>query len=320
MLLKRLCEAPGVYGREEGVRELIARELPCCACDRLGNLTATLPGREPQAAAVLLCARMDEPGALVTGIQEDGTLSLGFSEGVDPRTLPGRYIRVGEGAAGVVGLKAIHLVTPGEFKHTPAPETLYGDIGAVDGRAAARRVRPGDPVWFDEPFAALGACYRGRALADRAACAALIGLANRRWPGTVHLLFAVQGGVGLAATAARLRPERALLLGGVEARDLPGEAQAGAPRLGGGPVLPLTAGEGLPDPGLRSSLVAAADRGNIPWQPGPGPSLARLRERGIPAAAVALPVRYAHSPAQVADPRDMQAFQSLLERYLEEDG
>jgi putative aminopeptidase FrvX len=90
-LLKKLCEAHGVPGREEAVRELVISELRGICdeirTDALGNVIALKKGsgRGPK---VMLAAHMDEIGFLVSHIDEkSGFLRIDPVGGFDPRVL-----------------------------------------------------------------------------------------------------------------------------------------------------------------------------------------------------------------------------------------
>ncbi len=68
-LLKQLCEAPGLPGAEEPVREIVISNLKDYTeeirIDALGNVIAHIPGDGPR---LLLDAHMDEVGSMVKHI------------------------------------------------------------------------------------------------------------------------------------------------------------------------------------------------------------------------------------------------------------
>ena len=108
-LLKRLCETPGVPGREDRVRKLITKEIKglfdSVETDAMGSL---LCRRDPRTAAgkkrartgkkaptkVMLLCHMDEIGFLVTHVDEKGWLWLDPVGGFDPRNLFSRRVLV----------------------------------------------------------------------------------------------------------------------------------------------------------------------------------------------------------------------------------
>ena len=97
-LLKRLCETPGVPGREERVRALIEKEIEglfdTCEVDAMGSLICTRNPRAPKKGKapkskgdrplrVMLLAHMDEIGFYVTAIDRNGFLWMNPAGGFD---------------------------------------------------------------------------------------------------------------------------------------------------------------------------------------------------------------------------------------------
>ena len=86
-LLTKLTETPGISGREERVREVVAEKLSGVASetrvDAMGSLIAHVPGKGPRVALV---AHMDEVGFMVSKIEKEGLCS--------------RHARRGRGSAG----------------------------------------------------------------------------------------------------------------------------------------------------------------------------------------------------------------------------
>ena len=94
-LLQALCDAPGVSGWEDEVREAARAELEPHAdevrVDRLGNLIAVRRAARPAGAGpplkVMVAAHMDEIGFMVKAIDERGFIRVQPVGGFDPRTL-----------------------------------------------------------------------------------------------------------------------------------------------------------------------------------------------------------------------------------------
>jgi putative aminopeptidase FrvX len=107
-LLKKLCEAHGVPGREEAVRELVISELRGICdeirTDALGNVIALKKGsgRGPK---VMLAAHMDEIGFLVSHIDEkSGFLRIDPVGGFDPRVLMAQRVIVHTEKGDLIGI------------------------------------------------------------------------------------------------------------------------------------------------------------------------------------------------------------------------
>ena len=96
-LLKELCEAPGIPGREERLRAIVRRELSGLVdemrVDALGNLIAVK--RNPGAPKLMVAAHMDEIGFVVSYIEkEKGWLRLVPLGGHDPRNMTAQRVLV----------------------------------------------------------------------------------------------------------------------------------------------------------------------------------------------------------------------------------
>ena len=88
-LLKELTGVAGVSGREQGVAEVIRRNLPKdlkVSTDPLGNLAVNLPGSGKK---VLLLAHMDEVGLIVQRVLPQGYLQVERIGGISVRSLFG---------------------------------------------------------------------------------------------------------------------------------------------------------------------------------------------------------------------------------------
>ncbi len=88
---------------------------------------------------------MDEVGLIVTRVTDEGFLKFDFVGGVDRRVPLGKPVVLGpKRVPGVMGLKAIHLVSREEEKSVPKLDEFYIDIGAKDRAGAEAQVALGD--------------------------------------------------------------------------------------------------------------------------------------------------------------------------------
>ena len=112
----------------------------------------------------MLCAHMDEVGVIVTRATDEGFLKFDFVGGVDRRVALGKPVELGPGRVpGVIGMKAIHLLSREDMKKVPKTSALYLDIGASSREEALSMVPwgPAGPLWARR--SALGtACSRPR--------------------------------------------------------------------------------------------------------------------------------------------------------------
>ena len=307
-LLKTLCALNGVSGDEDQVREFLAERARPWArsmkVDPLGNLIVWKKGARAAGDRLMLCAHMDEVGLIVTHVTEEGFLKFDFVGGVDRRVAIGKPVVLGpDRVPGVVGIKAIHLVSRDEEKKVPKTDAFYLDIGARDREEALSRVEPGTygsfvctPEEFGEGL------FKAKAIDF-----------------TAQEEVGTRGAFGAAFSVA---PETALVLETTTAADLPGvEGHRRVCAPGRGPVISYMDGGTIYDRGLFEDLRRLAEDNGIPWQTKEyiaGGNDARTIQRsraGVRVAALSAAVRYLHAPASVgslADFEDMLALTRLF--------
>jgi putative aminopeptidase FrvX len=137
---------------------------------------------------------------------------------------------------------------------------------------------------------------------------------------------------GTLALATALRPAVAIGLDITPATDTPDLAGETPVRLGGGPVLSRltfhgrgTLGGLVPDPALVRAIEGAASSAGLPLQYEAiigvitdAAFLPMATPEGIATAAIGIPVRYTHSPVEMAALADVEATTQLLVALLEE--
>lgn len=182
--LRRLCETPGVSGREERVRELILTETRDLwdetRIDNMGNLICLKRAAEPRKAKkgaaaappqrVMLACHMDEIGFYVRHIDERGFLRVQNAGGFDTRNLFARRVLV-QGKRDVIGVLTpggppVHIATEEEKKRTPEIKDFYIDL-FLPRKEVAKLIDIGDPVTLHQTTAALGDALTGKAMDDR---------------------------------------------------------------------------------------------------------------------------------------------------------
>ena len=331
--LKALCALDGVSGDEDRVRDFIRRQAEPWAetvrTDALGNLIVHKRGRKPAGNKLLLCAHMDEVGLIVTRATEDGFLRFDFVGGVDRRVALGKPVVLGPNKIpGVIGMKAIHMLSAEERKKVPKTETLYLDIGAADKEEALSKVPLGTyGAFVGEPEELGDGLLKAKAIDDRVGCAILLELLKEDLPLDVTFAFTAQEEVGTRGAfgaAFSVTPEVALVLETTTAADLPGVE--GARRVcapGRGPVISYMDGGTIYDRSLFETLRRLAEERQIPWQVKEyiaGGNDARTIQRskaGVRVAALSAAVRYLHAPASVGSLSDFEDMLKLTRAFLE---
>ena len=331
-LLKELCRLNGVSGAEDPVRNFIQTQAQPYAdslrSDALGNLIVFKRGKKSTENKLLLAAHMDEVGVIVTRITEEGFLKFDFVGGVDRRVAIGKPVVLGENEIpGLIGLKAIHLVSREEEEKVPKTDALYIDIGAKDREEAEKLVPPGTYGSFVGPPQEFGQGFlKAKAIDDRIGCAIMLELLKEDLPLDVTFAFTAQEEVGTRGafgTAFSVSPEVALVLETTTAADLPGVG--GARRVcapGKGPVISYMDGATIYDRDLFENLRRLAEEHGIPWQTKEyiaGGNDARTIQRsrsGVRVAALSAAVRYLHAPATVGSLADFENMWKLTRLFL----
>jgi putative aminopeptidase FrvX len=190
-LLKRLCETPGVPGREERVRDLIEEEIDGLfdevETDAMGSLICR---RSPRTAGkgkqskkravrgeprrIMQLCHMDEIGFYVRHVDDKGFLWLNNAGGFDPRNLFSRRVLVVAEDGDFKGVmnpggKPIHTQSPRTARRSRRRQEFFVDVG-MSGEEAKKKIQVGDYVVMDEPFIEMGDKLVSKALDNRVAC------------------------------------------------------------------------------------------------------------------------------------------------------
>lgn len=331
-LIKELCALNGVSGDEDRVREFIRGQAEPYAdsirTDALGNLIVFKKGTKTTGHKLLMAAHMDEVGLIVTHVTDEGYLKFDFVGGVDRRVAIGKSVVLGDQAIqGIIGLKAIHLVSREERKKTPKTDSMYIDIGAKNKEEALKLVQPGTYGSFiGEPEAFGNGLLKAKAIDDRVGCAVMLALMKEELPMDVTFAFTAQEEVGTRGAfgaAFSVSPEIALVLETTTAADLPNvEEHRKVCAPGKGPVISYMDGGTIYDRGLFEDLRRLAEENQIPWQTKEyiaGGNDARSIQRskaGVRVAAVSAAVRYLHAPASVGSVADFENMLKLARLFV----
>ena len=175
--LETLCALNGVSGDEGQVRSYIRgwaeEHADSVRTDAMGNLIVFKRGRKAAENRLMLCAHMDEVGVIVTRATDEGFLKFDFVGGVDRRVALGKPVELGPGRVpGVIGMKAIHLLSREDMKKVPKTDALYLDIGASSREEALSMVPLGTCGAFVGPPERFGdGLFKAKAIDDRVGCA-----------------------------------------------------------------------------------------------------------------------------------------------------
>jgi putative aminopeptidase len=344
-LLAVLSETPGLPGREALVANKIQQVLPSkwvAEIDQIGNLVCHNPAWESCGPKVMLMAHMDEVGLIVRRILPDGFLQVQRLGGMGLRSLPGARLDLWTSDGGRVPAQAgtlpQHLDTP-EYL---ALDSMYVDIGAESKQEAKEMgVQVGDGLTWASSFERFGEnLVRGKAFDDRIGCFVMLALAHSLIKKNImpacdlYLAFVVQEESRLTGglpSVQKYAPQIVIGVDGTLPFDTPDLAGGqNDVRLGGGPALKwLEAIRGkmactVPDLRLAQSVRSIAGKSGIPLQDevivGIGTALNPVpyANEGVRIVGLSLPVRYHHSPVEMADLRDVEWMISLLSTLIQQ--
>ena len=328
-MLKDLCLLNGTSGREEAVRNYINEKIKdkCeYSVDALGSVIAFKKGKKAHDKKVLVAAHTDEVGFIITDITDDGYLRFAPVGGIDAAVVIGRRVDI-NGIKGVVGAKAVHLLSDDEKKNEPAFDKLAIDIGAADKAEAEKAVSLGDCAYFASDYCEFGDGFiKSKALDDRIGCMLMIELINSDLEYDTYFCFNVQEEVGLrgsGCSAYAVKPDVAVILESTTAADIDGVT--GGDKccvLGKGPVVSFMDGRTIYDKQIFDLAFEVAKENNIKIQTktkiagGNDAGAIQKSGAGCRVAAVSLPCRYIHSGSSVVKIGDIEETRRFLPLFL----
>jgi endoglucanase len=336
-LLKKLTDASGISGFEDGIRNVIIDELKDHVdgidVDNMGNMIATRKGKEG-GKKVMLAAHMDEIGLMVRYIDKNGFIKFSKIGGINDQMLLNQEVTVKTSKGdviGVIGSKPPHRMKESERKKVLGYEDMFIDIGAADKEEAEKMVAVGDPILINQDFAELGkSLVKAKALDNRVGCAVLVeAMKQLESDATVYGVATVQEEVGLkgAKTSAfKVNPDLAIVLDVTISGDHPGVKEEEAPaKAGKGPVIVLADAGGrgiITNLKVKELLTSTADEEKIPYQlevsegGTTDASVIHLTREGIPTGVISPAARYIHTPVSVINVEDVENAVKLIVAVL----
>ena len=284
------------------------------------------------AATIMLEAHCDEIGMMVHHIAENGFIYVNKLGGSDPTIARAKrvYIHTKNGeVSGVVGNTAIHLQ---ENKNgggkQPKWKDIFIDIGATSKEEAQKMVQVGDPITYVDEYEFLtDEVITGRALDNRVGgfmiAQALRKLNERKSEMKVNLMVlnSVQeeiGGYGARMMSYRLMPDAAIVTDVTHATDTPGinNKDHGTVKMGGGPSI---SHGGANHPKLVELIEKVSEDKKIKiqhestsYRTGTDTDSIYHQRGGIPSSLISLPLRYMHSPVEMASISDINNITDLM--------
>jgi tetrahedral aminopeptidase len=352
-LLKRLCETPGVSGREERVRALIEKEVAGLfdevRTDAMGNLicvrkprsprkkgSTKLPSSSGKPTKVAMLCHMDEIGFYVRHIDDKGFIRVNNAGGFDTRNLFSRRVLLVTKSGDLPavmnpGGRPVHIASEADKAKIPDIKELIVDTG-LPADEVKKRVRIGDYIVYNDPFLALGNKCVSKALDNRVACwlgieaARQIDADGKGHTCELTVAFTTQEEVGLrgAKTAAyQIGCDIGIGIDVTLSCDTPGVPEdESITKHGLGFGLHVMDGSFIADHELIDDLEAVVKKAKIPYQRtilmrgGQDGAAAQQIGRGARALGVVVGTRYIHTTAEMIDNKDLAAARDALAAWI----
>lgn len=280
---------------------------------------------------IMLAGHCDEIGFIVSHISKQGFLHIVPIGGIDTGVLPGTQVKVKTQRGfldGVIGKKAIHLMTPEERQKVVQMKDLWVDIGAKNADDAKKMVQVGDPVTYAPNFIELAnhsfsskGCDNRMGAFVVSEVLKILKTKKLRSDVGVYSVSTVQEEVGLrgATTSAfGIDPQAAIAVDVGFASDMPGvdKRLVGDVELGKGPILhhgPVV------NRILGKMLMDTAKKKKINYQlhslgrpGGTDTAVIQVTRSGVATALVAIPNRYMHTMVEMCNYNDLVAASNLI--------
>lgn len=296
----------------------------------LGSVVCAV--REPKdgESHLMLDAHIDEIGMIVTYIEDKGFLRVAACGGVDRRVLLASPVTVhgkNGGTAGVVCSVPPHLIKDKAGSKNKKVDEIYIDVGAACKAEAERLAEPGDRVTLDSaPRELLNGIVSGKAMDDRAGCAALIKaleyLGDEPLNCGLTVVFSAMeemGGQGARTAAFDINPTHALAVDMSFAhtpdskKEKCGELKKG-PMVGFAPIL---------EHASSLKLCELAEENSIPFQrevmggkTGTNADVIAVSRAGVRTALLSIPQKYMHTPVETVAAEDVENTGRLIAVYI----
>ena len=328
--LEQILSEISVSGSEEPVQEVVKAYMKDYADeiheDEIGDVVCVLnPENDTK---IMLSAHADEIGAVVSNVTDKGRLQVVNRGGIIPFTYPGQQVMVHTGHGIVYGVVEARRESF-ENKELSAKDFLI-DIGASTKEEALKQVSLGDVVALDTHIRQMmNERFTARALDDRLGVFIIMeALRRAKEKGCTTGVYAAST-VGEETTkngaywcSSRIKPDLAVVVDVTYCSDYGDKdtTEAGAVWLGSGPVLcnsPTVAKT------LNKKMQECAANLKIPVQIEAASGLTytdgdriHFSSQGVPMVLVSIPLRYMHTPAEVADKKDVEGCIELIAEFL----
>lgn len=350
-LLKRLCLTPGVSGREERVRALIAKEIKglfdSVEDDAMGNLICrrgprasggkpVSGGSKKKPVRVSLLCHMDQIGFYVRHIDDKGFIRVGNAGGFDTRNLFSRRMTLVTSSGDISCVmnpagRPVHIASEEDKKKIPDIKDLMLDTG-LSGAEVKKRVKIGDYAVYADPFLEIGNKCVCEAMDNRVACwlgiEAIRQIDAKKTPHACEIvvIFTTQEEVGLRGAKTGSAIVEADIGIGIDVTlscDTPGvPVDEAVTEQGKGFGLHIMDSSFIADHRLVDDIEACAKKNRIPYQRtillrgGQDGAAAQQTGKGARAVGIVVGTRYIHTTTEMIDKKDLAAARDILATWV----
>ena len=336
-LLKELCEASGIPGREERIRVIVRRELEPIVddivIDAMGNMICTK--KVAGARKLMIAAHMDEIGFVISHIDDKkGWLRVVPLGGHDPRNMVAQHVSVCADDGDLVGvlypgIKPPHIQNEGDRDQKLDVSSFIIDLG-MSAEQVKEKVKIGTPVTMKRDFLEFGDCVSCKSIDNRVAVYTMIKAMQQAaaFGFETYAVATVQEEVGLrgAGTSAfHIAPDVGIALDITIAADIPDVSDhEKVTSLGAGVAIKIFDSSAIQHPKLVRFLQDLAEKREIKWQPeilprgGTDSAAIQKTRSGIPVGTISIPTRYVHSSIETIRKSDLKGAVDLLAAFIEE--
>lgn len=327
-LLKKMIEVASPSGREDGLIHLVENEykdnVDTFIYDHQGSLTSVY--NKDASFKIQLMAHADEISLIVNGYNSDGSLSVASNGGIRPILYVGSKVRVitTKGIVnGVIGTNS--RLTKGEKVDA---SDLFLDIGASNAKEAKEAILLGSYVIHDTDLVdLLDDKVSARAFDDRLGVFIIQEAARKaKELGSKIGIYATcttgeeNTGRGAYSSAKMVKPNATIVVDVTFSTDYSGSDTPGEVLLGKGGVICLGS---IPNRKLNALLEESAKKVNcsVQYEVWPGRTATDgdtvlKANNGEPIVLFSIPLRYMHSPVEVASYKDIESMIDVLASFL----
>ena len=333
-LLKELCEAPGIPGREQAIINIMKRELKKTTdkvyVDEMGNVIGFKKGEAKKPLKIMIAGHMDEIGFVVSHIDKDGFIRFNPRGGHIPRTLVSQRVKIygKKTLIGVVEGSPIFISPPEARKKIPELKDLFIDTGLKE-KELKKIINIGDIIVLDRNFIEQENVCIAKAFDDRIACYIILETMKRlgKVNADVYAVGTSQEEVGIrgAFTSAKnINPDFGIAVDITGAFDTPGVSDhEQVTKLGEGVAIKINDSYSISNHGIVEFMKKLAKKNKIKFQmeilPFGGTDAGAMQRSGKgPVCTLSVPTRYGHSPNEMVHKKDVEATIQLLIKFIEE--